>query len=159
MTVHLPDSLLISEIEPLEEGPPRKRPIRRETVDALKESIARIGLKTPISVRFISNEKGWRVVTGAHRYIACKELGRDAIAVRVETGTEEDAELWEIDENLIREDLTSAQRTEHKASREELRARIAAALKADPNIKLRELAEKTGTNRTTAGEVRNELRR
>jgi len=34
----------------------RKRSLNRHVIDRLKDSIARIGLKTPLSVRFISQD-------------------------------------------------------------------------------------------------------
>jgi ParB-like chromosome segregation protein Spo0J len=43
----------------------RLRALDRESVERLKESISRIGLKTPISVRL--NEQGWTLVSGRHR--------------------------------------------------------------------------------------------
>ena len=50
----------------------RPRALDRESVERLKESISRIGLKTPISVR--SSAQGWTVVAGRHRLAACIEL-------------------------------------------------------------------------------------
>jgi len=78
----------------------RPRALDRESVERLKESISRIGLKTPISVR--SSAQGWTVVAGRHRLAACIELGINQIAVVAETGSELEARLWEIAENLHR---------------------------------------------------------
>ena len=55
----------------------RKRSLNRNVIDRLKDSIARIGLKTPLSVRFISQDQNWRLVTGHHRLQACIELGME----------------------------------------------------------------------------------
>jgi ParB family transcriptional regulator, chromosome partitioning protein len=89
----------------------RLRALDRESVERLKESISRIGLKTPISVR--SSEQGWRLVSGRHRLEACIELGTDKIPVVAETGSELEARLWEIAENLHRAELTALERAEH----------------------------------------------
>src|SRR6516225_9338658 len=89
----------------------RLRALDREAVEPLKESISRIGLKTPISVR--SREQGWTLVSGRHRLEACIELGMDEIPVVAETGSELDARLWEIAENLRRAELTALERAEH----------------------------------------------
>jgi len=89
----------------------RLRALDRESVDRLKESISKIGLKTPISVR--SSEQGWTLVSGRHRLEACIALGMDEIPVVAETGSELEARLWEIAENLHRAELTALERAEH----------------------------------------------
>jgi len=89
----------------------RLRALDRESVERLKESISRIGLKTPISVR--SSSQGWTLVAGRHRLAACIELGTNQIQVVVETSSELEARLWEIAENLHRAELTALERAEH----------------------------------------------
>jgi len=89
----------------------RPRALDRESVERLKESISSIGLKTPISVR--SSEQGWTLVAGRHRLAACIELGINQIPVVAETGSELEARLWEIAENLHRTELTVLERAEH----------------------------------------------
>ena len=89
----------------------RLRALDRESVERLKESISSIGLKTPISVR--SSGQGWTLVAGRHRLAACIELGINQIAVVAETGSELEARLWEIAENLHRAELTALERAEH----------------------------------------------
>ena len=44
---------------------------------------------------------------------ACIELGIDQIAVVAETGSELEARLWEIAENVHRAELTALERAEH----------------------------------------------
>src|ERR1700739_3101783 len=75
------------------------------------ESISRIGLKTPISVR--PGAQGWALGAGRHRLAACIELGISEIPVVAETGAELEARLWEIAENLHRAELTALERAEH----------------------------------------------
>ena len=89
----------------------RLRALDRESVERLTESISKIGLKTPISVR--SREQGWTLVSGRHRLEACIALGMDEIPVVTETGSEPEARLWEIAENLHRAELTVLERAEH----------------------------------------------
>jgi hypothetical protein len=89
----------------------RLRALDRESVERLKESISRIGLKTPISVR--SSAQGWTLVAGRHRLAACIELGINQIPIVAETGSELEARLWEIAENLHRAELTALERAEH----------------------------------------------
>jgi ParB-like nuclease domain len=89
----------------------RLRALDRESIKRLKESISRIGLKTPISVQ--SSAQGWTLVAGRHRLAACIELGINQIPVVTEAGSELEARLWEIAENLHRAELTALERAEH----------------------------------------------
>src|SRR5215469_7309195 len=98
----------------------RLRSVNRAIIERLKESIAKIGLKTPVSVRYISDEFGYDLITGHNRYVACSELEWEHIPVPEETGTELDAELWEVDENLCRAELTELERGEHLAARKRI---------------------------------------
>jgi ParB family chromosome partitioning protein len=47
------------------------------------------------------------LLAGRHRLQACIELGMNRVPVREEGGSELDAKLWEIAENLHRADLTA----------------------------------------------------
>lgn len=86
-------------------------------VDALADSIAQIGLLQPIVV----THKG-ALVAGRHRLEACRKLKLEWVDVNV---VPEDAdaltvELAEIDENLVRAELTELERGEHNARRKEI---------------------------------------
>jgi N6-adenosine-specific RNA methylase IME4 len=61
-----------------------------------------------------------RLVAGHHRLLACKSLGWETITSLVRDLAEVDAQLAEIDENLIREDLSAAERAELTARRKAL---------------------------------------
>jgi ParB-like nuclease family protein len=111
--------------------PPGRRTIDPATVSALAESMSSpIGLQSPIAVRsspvpliMEDGEEVWGasiLVAGGHRLAAAKQLGWENIAVTIITATERDAELWEIDENLCRAELTDAQRADHTARRKRL---------------------------------------
>ncbi|HYP36754.1 MAG TPA: ParB N-terminal domain-containing protein, partial [Stellaceae bacterium] len=101
----------------------------RQSVERLKESISRIGLRTPISVR--TGEQGWTLVAGRHRLEACIELGMDEIPVVAETGSEFEARLWEIAENLHRAELTTLERAEHTSQWIRLRNQTAESQPCD----------------------------
>jgi ParB-like chromosome segregation protein Spo0J len=115
----------------------RLRGINRPSVEGLKESIARIGLRTPISVRQIDgHDEMWGLVTGMHRLQACIELGFERVEVREEEGTEDDARLWEIDENLCRAELSELERGEHTKARKEIYERLHPETKASSGAEL-----------------------
>jgi ParB family chromosome partitioning protein len=91
-----------------------RQSLNKEAVEELKNSIAQIGLRIPISVRQIEGKDAiWGLVTGRHRLQACIELGLEEIEVREEQGNELDSKLWEIAENLHRSELTVADRSRH----------------------------------------------
>ena len=100
----------------------RLRALRENAVEQLMESIGKIGLQTPISVATKSPGFGTRIsyhlIAGAHRLEACKRLGWGEIEVRM--GPIYESEIWEIDENLCRAELTELERGEHLARRKEL---------------------------------------
>ena len=81
-----------------------------ETIRQLADSIEQVGLLNPITVT------DWGVlVAGLHRLEACKKLGWTEIPCNVIR--EDEAELAEIDENLIRNELTTMERGELLARR------------------------------------------
>lgn len=96
----------------------RRRSVDRAKVKGLADSIAEIGLLNPITVHEVGDE--YRLVAGRHRLEAAKMLGWSQIpAVIVELG-DVDRMLAEIDENLIRNDLSDLERAEHLAERKRL---------------------------------------
>ena len=93
----------------------RLRLVDQGKVESLKVSIEGLGLRTPITVRgdwtAVKDETIFvDLVAGAHRLEALRQLGRDWVAVLFDDGDDLDAEMWEIDENLCRADLTPADR-------------------------------------------------
>ena len=78
-----------------------------------------------------SGELGYILVTGWHRLMAARELKWDSINATVLDGISTDqATLAEIDENLIRADLTPAERAIHMARRKELYEKLHPQTKA-----------------------------
>ena len=84
-------------------------------VGELSASIERLGLLHPITV----HEDG-RLISGHHRLRACEALGWTDIPARVVDYDDIDAELAEIDENLVRNELTELERGRHLGRRREL---------------------------------------
>jgi ParB/RepB/Spo0J family partition protein len=98
----------------------RMRKLRPETVDEIAESIAAQGLIEPIILRPRGAANFWLIV-GRHRLEAVRKCGHDRIRAVVVDGVDADqAQLIEIDENLIRADLSPAERALHMERRKEL---------------------------------------
>jgi ParB/RepB/Spo0J family partition protein len=103
-------------------GPNPLRPLDEEEVKRLAVSMKRIGLMTPITVRYYPEtlgpdgaDDGYKLIAGRHRYAAAVSLGWDEIdAIEVEC-SDVDAKLWEIAENLHRAELTQLERDEQIA--------------------------------------------
>jgi ParB family chromosome partitioning protein len=91
----------------------RKRAIG--DVSDLAKSIEQLGLLHPIVVT-----PGLRLVAGQRRLEACKQLGWTEIEATIATLDDLNAELAEIDENLIRAELTVLERAEQLARRKEI---------------------------------------
>jgi ParB-like chromosome segregation protein Spo0J len=102
----------------------RLRQLRPETVDELAESITARGLVHRIIVR-TDGDSRYILVGGRHRYAACQKLGETHIRAVVLDGLKADeAELLEIDENLIRADLSPAERSLHLRERKRLYEKV-----------------------------------
>jgi len=87
---------------------PTARPVQAVKVEILARSIAEIGLRQPINVRPIGD--GYEIRGGGHRHAAFVKLGFQTIPAFVRDDDDLRAELAEIDENLIRSDLTPIER-------------------------------------------------
>lgn len=115
------DNIRVEFIESL----PGRRPVNEETVLRLMESIRRIGLRTPLSVRLVDGFDAGDgeivdgqpvLVTGAHRLEAVRRLGWEKVECFVLSNeTEAQARMWEIAENLHRAELTALERDENVA--------------------------------------------
>ncbi|TKD03423.1 ParB/RepB/Spo0J family partition protein [Polyangium fumosum] len=102
---------------------PRQRARRLRDVTALVESIAQSGLIEPIVVRRLPNGR-LVLVCGAHRLDAHRQLGRDTILARIIEVSDLEAELMELDENLMRTELTVLERGEHLLRRKEIHEQL-----------------------------------
>jgi len=100
--------------------PNRMRALRPEKVAEIAESIQERGLLQPIVVR-PRGRNSFRLVAGWHRLEAVRDLGHNTIRADILDGLDADAaQLAEIDENLIRADLSPAERALHVGKRKEL---------------------------------------
>jgi ParB family chromosome partitioning protein len=107
----------------------RKRALDIEKVDALAASIDELGLLHPITVAPLMHwlpcsepeQVGYRLVAGWHRLESAKKLGRtDIWATELEHESALELELVEIDENVVRAELSALELSEHLARRKEI---------------------------------------
>lgn len=117
----------------------RHRPVDADAVKVLAASIRSLGLRTPITIRSPSDSECY-LVAGRHRLEAARLLGWEKIECFVLDCSEDEAEMWEISENLHRAELTVMQRAEQVARWAEL---------ADRNKS--QLATKIGRGRPEGG--------
>ncbi|MGV1769774.1 MT-A70 family methyltransferase [Agrobacterium vitis] len=88
----------------------RLRTLNETTVLALMDNIRDYGLETPITVYGDVDDAHVALGAGGHRLEACKRLGLEFILCFHKRGDDLDRQLCEIDENLIRADLTPSDR-------------------------------------------------
>jgi hypothetical protein len=84
----------------------QRRQVNPEKVGELKDSIAKLGLRTPLTIRPLKGGEK-RLITGLHRLEAVKALGLKKVPCVYIRGGPRVAELWEISENLHRSGLTT----------------------------------------------------
>lgn len=101
-------------IEEIAIGARKRKPVE-EKIRALAESIQEVGLINPVTVT-----EEHALVAGWHRLEACKLLGWKTIACEVKLLDALGAELLEIDENLIRNELTAIEQALATARRKEI---------------------------------------
>lgn len=82
------------------------------------ESMRDRGLDTPILVREADEAGSFLLVAGLHRLAAAKQLGWPTIMARVMAATDAEARLAEIDENLMRRELSELDRATFLAERQ-----------------------------------------
>ena len=102
------------------EVPPRLRNVNPEKVKMLAQSMEQIGLMHPIVVHQPVFDEPFHLIAGAHRLAAAKRLGWEFIDIKMLDTDEITRQLWEIDENLMRSELTPTEEAEHLAKRKEL---------------------------------------
>ena len=85
------------------------RDVRPIQVELLARSIEQVGLIQPIVVRAVVDD-GFEVIAGMHRLSAFRLLGKDDIPAIIRTDDDLHAELALIDENLVRNELSPAER-------------------------------------------------
>lgn len=139
----------------------RLRPMDEARVKPLADSMAALGLQQPISVWFDAEAQSYRLVAGRHRLEAAKQLGWEQIdAIEVHDMSEIDRQIWEIDENLIRSELTPTQEAEHLAKRKELwgqrnTGQTSASIRGpgQPKQFAKDTADQTGRSKATINQA------
>ena len=96
--------------------PAGRRAVDADAVARLKQSIAAVGLQHPITV--CQRDGAYVLVAGAHRFAAYGKLNMQKIPANVVDLNTLEAELFEIDENLARNELSEAERTSGHAAQE-----------------------------------------
>lgn len=140
----------------------RHRTLSDDACERLVSSMKEIGLRQPISIRIVDSMvidgdvvDGVPVlVAGRHRLEAAKRLGWSHIdCIEVDDDALR-AELWEIDENLIRAELTPAQQAEHLARRKEVWEALEASGNSVPTKKgfAGDTSVKTGVTKRSINE-------
>ncbi len=102
--------------------PERHRSLDPDTVKSIAGSFKDIGQQTPITFYWDSATIADTpvLIAGRHRLEAARSLGWEHIDA-VEMDTDDlTQEFWEIDENLMRADLTAIERAEHTARRADI---------------------------------------
>ena len=95
------------------------RAINEEKVKDLIGSISLIGLNNPICVT-----SSLELVSGLHRLEACRRLGHEFIECHVLEISGQLVDIARLDENLMRNDLTVLERSQHIFEREKLIEKI-----------------------------------
>jgi ParB family chromosome partitioning protein len=95
----------------------RLRPVDPDYVALLAASMAERGLDAPITVSAGGGDGNHQLIAGAHRLAAARSLGWDEIEAIVTDADELQAKLQEIDENLIRRELSALDRAVFLAER------------------------------------------
>lgn len=126
------------------------RKINSDTVQALANSVAEIGLINPIRIRPVGDR--YEVVAGAHRLAACGQLGWTEIACVVVDDDDLRTELAMIDENLCRSELGPAEEARAFARRKAIYEELHPTTKHGANLEGGGVAKSAtpGTKRFTA---------
>ncbi|WP_431281624.1 ParB/RepB/Spo0J family partition protein [Humitalea sp. 24SJ18S-53] len=131
----------------------RLRSIDGASVDLIAASFAERGQDTPITVGGIDfDDDGaphdadlYPLIAGAHRVAAARMLGWETIEARVFAGSQDEASLLEIDENLMRRELGALDRAVFLARRKEVYERLFPEARNGRASKSRKVATLIGT--------------
>ena len=147
--------------------PNRIREADPEKVDELTVSLAEIGQLQPIELR-PADDGRYLLNIGLHRLLATQRLGRTEIEAKIFDGSEAQARLREIDENLYRAELTPYDQAAFLAERRAIYEALNGPVKAgrppqdDNSRKLRQLSffdDVTGKFGLSRGTVERALKR
>lgn len=129
----------------------RLRDLDEKTVVALMDAFTRSGQRQPIEVYGKQSDATVKLGAGGHRLEACRRLGIKVLCFHHD-GDELDRQLCEIDENLIRADLTPADRALFLARRKEiyLVKHPETAIGENQHTRVRQIGEGLDAKRFTA---------
>ena len=132
-----------------------RRPINESKVSELADSIKHIGLINPITVRREGSE-GYTLIAGLHRLQAFKILNEKAIEANILNVDHNEAELMEIDENLIRNEIHFIDRGDYFNRRDEILISLGLRAKqGDNRYTISRATDSVGLK--TTNEIANEL--
>jgi len=106
----------------------RKRELNEEKIRDLANSFKLLGQLQPIVIN-----QDYTLLAGLHRLEAAKLLGWETIKAEVISGSQLEDELIEIDENLIRNDLTVLEQAELLQRRNEILKELGLRVKNGDN--------------------------
>lgn len=98
----------------------RLRPVDPDYVALLAASMAERGQDTPIVISAGGPDGNHRLIAGAHRLAAAQSLGWEEIEALVSDAEGLEADLLEVDENLMRRELSALDRAVFLAKRKEI---------------------------------------
>lgn len=133
ITIEAPSTFPALEIEApvhLIRDPLDARPVDQAHAANIAVSVSEVGLDHPIALRALRPEELgddgciWMRTRGGHRLAAFRLLGRATIPAKVRSESEEVAKIAEVDENLLRRDLTPLERAQAFADRLEAWAAV-----------------------------------
>lgn len=136
----------------------RLRNLDEKTVLALMDAFTRAGQRQPIEVYGRQSDASVKLGAGGHRLEACRRLGIKVLCF-YHDGDEIDRQLCEIDENLIRADLTPTDRALFLARRKEIylikhpETAREASLKKGANLPSRQVGETVNRFTTATAEA------
>ncbi|MDO9499000.1 ParB/RepB/Spo0J family partition protein [Falsiroseomonas sp.] len=104
---------------------PRLRAVDLAYVELIAASMRESGQKTPIEVRRSETDPGrYLLVAGGHRVAAATQAGLAELEAIVSDLTDDEAQLAEIDENLMRRELTPLDRAVFLSARKDVWLRL-----------------------------------
>jgi ParB family chromosome partitioning protein len=103
---------------------PRLRSVDPAWVELLAASLGERGQDTPITVRPAEEAGRYILVAGGHRVAAAEVAGLETLDAFVTEATDDEATLAEIDENLMRRELSPLDRAVFLAARKDVYERL-----------------------------------
>ncbi|KZL19054.1 ParB/RepB/Spo0J family partition protein [Pseudovibrio sp. Ad37] len=124
--------------------PERLRPVHQDWIEVLASSLDELGLKEPIVVREVKRGRSKQIelVAGAHRLAAAEKLGWEEIPVSQVEASDLEAKLIEIDENLMRRELSPLDRAVFLTARKEVHEELYPETQHGGDVKSADFKEK-----------------